>query len=551
MPQVNQAIGNTYDTITRPVAIGVAKDCLKQMGFNENAYLSFLGFGENGLNKTNSFEEINKNFFGTDTTAEITFREQPRQGMMYTTSVFRPDQLCFFRDEKSNLYLRPVKQPSEIEITFKLRFESLPEANRWRDDIYARSTLLRHKNYHRVTYSYPIPVIYMNFLWDMHTLIKKSDPEEEQDFADYFFKYADKRAATLTNHAYIEHMPVIPETQVRVLGWYNFEEIVDEPTHDKEKGTWEVEWSYTFLYDKVIECVLYHELVVRQNVIQDHWLPEDNPYNVDGLSQETDLAGSNSNELAEHHLPDFETRSDILVNRQPVGDTWYPLQALQHDLRDYKPSFIVLTTLLPDDSRLVVNLNELGDFEIHPSVMALIKKDRKYVTDHNESVINVSIFGDECVAFPRQQFLDEELNLKATGDLSRQPVYRVVISVLKDLSKLSEEAQDRAKDNGCLLYDVFKEMWPAAAKVGLIPRPNGRCEWTNEQWEYIKDLLSPPKPGKPWQWGWPPRVPGLELDPGYNPGGGKPPLTDLNMMSVFRTVGIFTIVARRPKHASS
>lgn len=549
MPQVNKAIGNTYDTITRPAAIAVAKDCLKQMGFDENAYLSFKGFSEAALNKTNSLEEIQKNFFGTDTTAEVEINESPRQGMLYTMSVFRPDNMTIFRDEKSNLYMRPVKQRCEIELTFKLRFAGKGAAMRWRDDVYARGNLMRHKNYHRITYSYPIPLPFMDFLYDMHKIISEEDVDEEKDFADWFFKYSDKRMTTLTNDAGRDHMVVLPESQVRVLGWYNFEEIVDKPQYDKDNNTWNVEWSYTFLYDKVIECVLSHELVVRQQPIPDRWFPVGRPYDLD---LESDLASSNVDELAETQVQDFATGTGIYINRQPMVDTWWPLDATQLDLKYYKPAFIALTTLLPDDNQLVINLNEMGDFELKPALLAYIASDRNWVTKPRESIINVSIFGNNSVAMSNQQVLDEMLNLKATGNLNRAPVYRVVISVLQDLTKLTPGADDRAKDNACLLNEALKELWERAAKLGLIPRPNNRCQWTTDQWNYIKDLLSPPQPGRPWPWGWPPRVPGLDLDPGYKPGTDDPNWpSDLNLISAIRSVGMFQIVARRKSNASS
>lgn len=551
MPQVIQATGNTYDSITRPVVFGVAKDILKMMGFDENAFLSFKGFAEAAINQNNGLDPIvSKNFFGSDTLAEIEVEESPRQDMLYTMSVLRPDELCYFRDTDSNIYLRPVKQPTQVEVAFKLRFSSKVEAMRWRDDIHVRSNLLRHKNYHRVTYSYPVPPIFMNFLFDVHEMFSKEDPTVEQDFAKYFFKHADKRTTTQTNQSGRDHMVVVPETQVRVLGWFNFDEVVEKPAYDKDSNTWSVNWTYTFIYDKVISSVLFHELVVRQQIIPAHWYP----ISAYDLHHENELAGSNSNMLHEHHMPDFESPGGIFNNREPVEDTWFPLDAVRTQLSNYEPVFIGLTTLSPGDNRLVVNLNQLGGFDIKPSVMTLILSDRQYVTRIGESMLNISIFGDDQQAKDNQQFLDEDLNLMATGDLNRTPVYRVVISVVKDLGFLSPGAQERAKNNACAAKGFIDDVWTGAAEVGLIPVPNGRCQWNDNQWDYITDLLSPPRPGRPWRWDWPPRVEGVHLHPGYKPGrpsGGKPDLNDINFFRVYRTVGLYTLIARRPKHANS
>lgn len=545
MPQVNIAIGNTYDTITRPVAVGIAKDCLKMMGFDERAYVAFEGFNNSFMNKNNSLEPINKNFFGTDTTATVEIVEQPKVEQTLAMSVFRPDELCIFRDEGSNLFIRPVRQMNTVELTFRLRFDQKSEAMRWRDDINARAALLRHDTYHRVTYSYPIPMQFMEFLFDAHKIIAEHDPDEPTDFAEWFYKYADERATTLTNVGGMEHMVVIPETQVRVLGWFNFEGVPEKPTLDRDSNTWEVEWSYTYIYDKIIECVLYHELLIRQQLIADRFIPDNKPYD---LYMEANLAMNNSQALAEHHLPDFERYGGIAINRVPGADTWYPLDACRtFNLRNYRPVFIALAAISNDDPRTVANLLELGDFEIAPAVLDLIRQELQYVTEPHKSIVNISIFSDNDQAFPDQQVLDEDLNLKATFDLSTKPIYRVVISIIRDLHWLDKDAQDRIVNNACTAKKAFEVVYPAAAAAGYIPNPSEACRWGLDQWEFFKDLTSP-KLDEPWKWGWPPAI--LENTPVDGVITPRPGTTSLNYLRTMQTVGLFEIVARRPSDGS-
>lgn len=540
MPQADIALGNTYDTITRPVVYSVTEQILKELGFDERAYIAFLGFTGSYINKANSLEPIKRNFFGTDTIAEIEITESPRQDQILPMGVHRQGELTVFRDERSNIYLRPVKQMADVNLTFKLRFSEKGEAMRWRDDIASKAALLRHQQYHRVTYSYPIPPRAMEFFYDMHGIIKEHDPDEPTDFAEWFFKYADERTTTLTNVGATEHMVVIPETQVRVLGWWDWSGVPDKPNWDNEKSVWEISWTYSFVYDKVIAVSLYYELLMRQQIIPNRWIPE-TPMD---LYREEPLAMNDQQALADHFLPDFERWNGKYLNRVPITDTWTPAVAERLELRNYHIVFMALAGVTDEDPRSVADLNDLdgnGDLTFHPEFLEIIRNERDKVTVPHKSMLNITIFSNDDMALPEQQHIDENLVLKANFDLAKHPVYRIVVSVIKDLRSLDRDAQDNVMKDACHYKRVLELLYPHAAEMGLIPMPDEKCRWSPTQFEYIKDLFDP-KQRNPWQWGWPPYI--------VNPDKIPPGHSSQMNLHLTRTVALYSIIGRRPSNAS-
>lgn len=541
MPQADIALGNTYDTITRPVVYSVTEQCLKELGFDERAYIAFMGYTGSYMNRNNSLDPIPKNFFGTDTFAEVEITEEPRRDQILPMGVHRKGELTFFRDERSNIFIRPIKQMVDVTLNFKLRFSEKAAAMRWRDDIAAKSALMRHQQYHRVVYSFPVIPKVMEFLFDMHSIIKEHDTDEPTDFAEWFYKYSDERTTTLTNPGATEQMVVVPETQTRVMGWYDWSGIPDKPNWDNEKSTWEISWSYMFTYDKVISFSLYYELMVRQQIIQDRWIPEV----PQDLYREAELFMNDQQFLADHQTPDFQMWPGIYLNRVPLIDTWYPSTAARIELRNYRPLFIALAAISDEDPRTIADLNNLdgeGTLAFNPEFQAILEQEREFVTQPHKSLLNISIFSDDNIALPEQQTIDENLMLKATMDLSSRPTYRVVVSVAKNISDLDRDTQDRIMNNACYYKKVLEALYPKAAEMGLFPEPDEKCRWDPTQFEYIKDLINP-KPGGSWNWGWPPYI--------VNPDKIPPGHTKLMNLHLMRTVALYSVIGRRAKNGNS
>lgn len=522
MPNANFAIGNTYEAITRPVAYGVAKDCLKALGFPEQANIDFTGHIETSLQKDSSLTPIgNKNFFGTNVEATLKIQEDPIRERILEASMLRQDIRPVFMDPTVHTYVRPAYSPTRVTLSFSLRFTDEVQAMRWRDDLIARSHLLRHEMVHKITYHYQIPDVFLVVLDEIFKLKEKVD-QTGMSFGQWLKAHFDPRATALSNMAGGGVTLVMPEEQVRVLGWFEFQGVTDGPVYNKDKSTWSVEFDYTYIYDKAIEAVLTYPLVVRQQMLGTDYRPTQGVYTLD---RENVAANNVVNKLGQF-FDTFTPPKGIYQFRYPEFDTWHP----EEGVPGCKMLWIGLITISEQDRRSVLDLNGLGPHRLSEASRAFLKADRQYVVDPNRSLFEIGVYSNNSRALAGQVVMDENLNVSTTGDISLEPVYHVVISVRTDLLSLPRADADRLRDMADLVYAVLIELYPEAYDRGLIPAPNKHGEWTRDQWRYVAELVTPPRAGltRPWI---------------LDPNGKRLPIAQVRRAA--RTVGTYNLIVRR------
>lgn len=520
MPNTNFALGNTYETITRPVAFSIAKDCLARMGFPEDAYIDFLGQNESSLNQDSALTPTaNRNYFGTNNETTLVVEEDFIINRIYEASTMRPDINPIFRENTCQTYIRPIYAPTEGKINFKVQFVDEVTANRYRDDCWTRANLLRHDGLHTVTYHYPIPDVMIVTLGEIFKR-KEAVDKSGQTFGEWVVANSDPRATNLTNQSGKEVNWVVAEDQVRVFGYFDFAGVTDKPTFDKEKNVWTIEWTYVYTYDKAVECAMTYPLVIRQQMLPYPFRPEEGMYRLD----QQDINPNNFNRLTEPYGKAFEAPVGFLDARYPDFDTWAP----EGGVRGCKIAWLGLTTISPEDQSYMLDLNNLGNHQLADAALAFIESERQYVVDPLRSLIDIGVYSNNNRALPGQIELAADLHVNAIGGVSLEPVYHTVISYLVDLSLLSPEDAIRIRYNACLAYGVMVTIWPTAAELGLLPKPNKRCVWTADQWSQIVKTLSPTRPGI-----------------GYPNPSDPNGLTNAVRRRIMQTVGTYHLVTRR------
>lgn len=527
MPNGNFALGNTYDTVTRPVAWAVAKDCLARMGFPEGAYLDFVGRTEASLNKDSALDNFdNKNFFDTSATATLIVKEDPILERSLEASVVRRDNNPIFRDVTCQTFVRPVYQPTKMTLTFKMKFTDEVQANRFRDDTWARATMQVHQQIHEITYHWQIPKSFLVVLFEIYKL-KETIDRVGDNFALWLRECFDPRVDTVTNLAGKEATLIVPEDQVRVLGWYDFTGVADEPTYNKDTGVWELEWSYNLVYDKPVEASMTYPLVIRQQLLGAPFRPTRGDYKLSDL----DLNPNKVNYLFSGWTNTWQVPKGIADRRYPDFDTWYPENGVEGCLQ----LWIGLTTIPEDNRQDLLSIDELGLHKLSDVARDFIMSDREYVCQVNRSLFDIGVYSNNVRAMDSQITLTADGMIQAIAPISMQPVYHVVVSVRRDLSTLRQPDIDRFLKNACKIYALLCELYPAAAAAGLFPKPSKRCTWTYDQWLHIVDVVSPTQSGI--------------HRPGYDPNnpGGK--LTPGERRRLMMTVGHYHLITRRNEDA--
>ena len=486
MPNISYPLDDAYETVTRPVAFSVAKQLMRQLGYPDDAYLEFYGAIQEAKQKDSTLTTSTKNYFGTGTQADMRIREEPILDRVLETSPVRRDNIPYFKDEVTHVYMRPGYSPTNVTITFELKFDSQPEAQRWCDDILARVKMLRRELPFKVTYHHSIPKAFLVILSEIHRLIENVD-QTGQTFGQYLREHFDPRMTVLSDMSGRGLVIVIPEDNVRVLGGFDFEAMPDEPTYDKDKNVWEVSFGYKYVYDKPLNSAMTYPLVIRQAVLDEQFRETQGDYKLD----REDVMMGNSLHLLNHFADTFDRKYPSEWNAPiylPEYDTWRATLVPGFT----KDVVTLLVNITPDDRRYVVDLHELGRVSLTENMLAFIKDEREHVIVETGSLVEIGLYMNDGLMSPSKLTLTEDLKLYAVEDLPMEPVYHLRISILTDLSRLSNEGRERIRRNACKAYPILAWAFPHLVQTGLIPEPNmKRCVWNPLDWYEIIEVTRP------------------------------------------------------------
>lgn len=527
MPNAFLNIDDSDLAVSRPVNFKVGRDAIRGMGFPDSVYIEYAGHGE-AVAVEGSVEgpAPEKNYFGSDAKAVLKTTERPVMERIYENQPIRRDHAPYFADRDLFAFLRPAFTPYEVTLNFELRFKGESDALRWFNDILARSQLARTILLHKVEYHYPIPEEGMFSLYCIHKTREEVEPTGE-DFSAWFHRCKDPRVTVISNRSGEQLRFVVAETMVNVQGWYDFAAVGDAPVYDKEHTVWKVSFDYKFLYNKPIGSTITYPITVMNKMLPREVLSLCEDYNLSRENVALDTT-TGAYELFANTYGPMEERLEVA--RIPAYDNWSAQLAdpWTHNF------MIVLMGVTKADPRTIMNIKtDLKPYSISADTLALIKKERNFVTKRRRSLFHISVFANDFELPDGTLTLDEDFNLVATRDLELLPVYHVRLAWITSLDVLSPVDQDRLRQEACDVYKLLAFLYPHLVANGMIPSPSFRCRWTQEEWDQIKDAVRPPGggPGGPWQ-------PGTDLDD--YPRTPTPP-----------TVGVFGITARRKTDAGT
>lgn len=483
MPNIIRWLPETYLDVTRPVAHSVARQLLRIMGFPEDVYLQFTGPIEQAAQQGSTLTaSLTRNLYGTTSQVNIVISEDFIGERTFESSVMRRDNVPYFRDQNLFVYLRSVLAPTEVTVSFRIRTQDENEAIRWRDDIRARQGMMRGEQVLKADYHHPVPDEFLIILKEIHRL-REAQYGYGQSYDSWMDQCLDDRATLLTNLAGKKSLLVIAETQVEILGGFDFSGLPDKPQADTNTGTYSVEFNYRYQYDRPYMAAMTYPLVVHQQLLDEHYRPKEGDYDLNREYTEPNRTKFLLNQFSRAHNP---PSSQYQVARVPEFDTWYPPQ-VQPDL--FKTAFIGLITLIPEDPQLLIDLNELGDYALSDGMKTFIRNERQFVTQQYRSLVYVSLYTNDGISSDADLTLDENLILRSNQPLDMRQVYHVRIALLMDLRALRSEDGERIRQDACNALEIIAWLYPKLFTLGKIPIPNRHCDWVPRDWESLINII--------------------------------------------------------------
>ena len=471
MPRFVDEVPVTYETITRPVATEVARELSRVLRLPEKINILFVGQTGQAAQPGSAIDGSRPDdTFGHDTRLKLEIQERAVEDRVLTMAVHQEENIPVFVDPALGVRIVPIVSMTEVLMSFTYRARSRAEAQKFRDDSLMRCANLRGENPLQMTYSYSIPNSMMHLLLAIHTL-REAQAGYGEDFSTWLSNNITRRTTEVTTLAGGWPTLAIPETQVH--NWGTFSQFVpspDEPEKDKESGTWAINFNYRFQYDKVIGCLAVWPLVVHNQIIPPPWRHEPNASGTQVDPWEQQRRGSYSRHAMDYlaGLGDNSCAQRYGPAVIPVYDEWEP----KHVRPDTTTMVQVLVGVNPEDLTDVMDLRDLGDYEIDAEVLEFMKGEAPFMHSLGESIFHVSLYENDRPQSDTTLRVSPFLRVTSVNPMELRKTYRLRLTLVTDLFFLKRRAVERLCNGGPaalkILMDLQFRLGPQAYRPNLV-----------------------------------------------------------------------------------
>jgi hypothetical protein len=396
---------------------------------------------------------------------KISIEETHQEDRGLSMAVLYDDNPRIFDDEDAGVWIRPAYSPCDVVLRVRSRFTDKDQAIRWREDIRTRIAMNRDVRVHDISYSYLLPPEFIKVLEEIHRMREKEDQEPYgQTWEEYLQFYFSPKARLLSNLIGQQTQWGVAEVQARVLGYFNFSLHPDENEKDGSASVQNIEFTYTFKYDKPVASVMNYPLVINNQLINKNYRPTTKVERVEDYAlQYTQSAYS---------LRQFE--SSI-----PTEDIAIPGISIP-EFDDFLPEpgtvppetlrvLTGLTTIDLDSPLELLSLESLGTHHLQENVLEFMRTEYQWMTKLGMSIFNIMVYRNGLPLHKDLYEIDSSLMVKLVENPSLRDVFHVRLSLYQRPQLLPTEAKDRLRNNCTLTRMLLLALRPNLEKDGFLP----------------------------------------------------------------------------------
>ena len=492
MPQLFLATTETSVNITRPIVYGIIKDLMEITGISPDAMISFPGeleaMQQPGSDVGTMAQQSGVNTMPFDNRIFIEVDEDYEMDRILSTATYRAENPHIFRDDRIEVGIRPIYSSTDTTINFKFRAVDKTEATRWRDYIKTRVSMNWDQRIHKVSYHFLIPTEFLIILKEIHRLMENVEGYGVE-LNDYIESGMSKRATIMTTQAGTEPVWAIAESQIRIVGYFDFDLVPDKGSKEDEADTWTIAFAYKFKYDKPVATTMKYPLMIHNQLIPQKY--RNNPL-TDGTDplENKEFEFTLSSYLFYHFQKDTENkrlRDDKLRKETiiPAFDEFVPSGTVYGT----ESVLTVLTNIDTTNPHLLLSLKDLGSYKLAPEVLAFMVGEAQYMTKPGQSIFMVTIYRGATLLDLDSITLDSDLNIYSTYILTLRKYYHIRLSVMSDLTLLAAAAIERMRNYGLSTQIIFDFINPTLKIKNKLPKILGGDYITRESMREAMDAM--------------------------------------------------------------
>lgn len=457
MPKIFVPLPETDESIVFPVIFDVVRNLMALTGIPDDGSVKILmpGSIEKSMQPGSAIgtKPLFPVKFPFGKELKIKVNEEYDRDRILSTVVFRPEHLYIYRDDRIEANIRPVYSHNLVTISVSFRAQDKVSAEKWRDDIRIRLGMQRVEHTFDVKYHYLIPEEMLIILRELHRM-RENVMGYGEDWDTYFGANSSSRLTMISNQSGQRQRLGMPETQTRIVGWFDFEEGPEKGNKEDDADTWTINFDYKFRYDKPVGCSMEYPLVVHNQVVKQKFRegPSERPpytqyaqYSYSGLNLAYFEAGQQRSVL--------NNQSGFAI---PSWDEFIPLSVVPKTTR----LFTALSTIDSTQPRFIMNLLELESLVLDNAVCDLLRKERSYMTQAYKSVFSLSLYRNRDLMPDGSLVVDADMNVHMTFDPSLRDYWHLRLALVNDLTILPRDVLDRLRESAEALIKIISVLYP-------------------------------------------------------------------------------------------
>lgn len=431
MPKIELDVKDTYKSVIRPACMDIIKQMMEHTGIDPETKIQF----NDEANHHRTTAEVD---FGNGDKITVRATVLYTEEGMLTMSVHRREHPPLFVDNKLGVRLTPLYGDSKINLEVEYRTKDRSTAEMWLNGIKRRVAKRVEERMHAIRYYYLIPNPFLALLTEIHR-VRESNEGYGDTLKEYFKEHMDERVRPLANQSGSQVRLAAREQQHNVMGWFNFDTVPELEKGDNASN-WISSFGYNVEFERIVSIAAEYPMLVHNKPMSKLFVDWDCDYNV----ELKDLIGS----LTYHNLntlsPMLGSMSTIEGWAIPCADDWYP----KIKRRAMFTAARIMVGVDKDITQPVMNLLELGSYEYNEYVSEYMKVHWDKLRYSGAAAVHVNAHRDQDLLTEEAIRIDEDLNVYFTEEPNCRKQYHIVISIVNDLTILSEEATQWLIDNG-------------------------------------------------------------------------------------------------------
>lgn len=477
MPKIKRPVPETDQLVVRPIAIGIIQDILiDRMGLSKDIPINFPGFTDAVALPKGLISSKNEDTrFPTSDKLKIEVTESEIKEWLPASVTNGPEHIPLFLNRELEVEMRPIYASVEMRISVTYRAKGKTDARRFYDLMMSKVPDREDTWIHTLNYSFGIPEAYMVVLQEIHRLTELTAPYGD-NFENFFAKWVNPRYGILTDQAGKNQLGVFSDTQSRVLGFFDPPEIPDFGSKKDDTEAWEMEFAYVVRYEKPKDIYFSYPIVIHNSVLSQKYRGTTGFQRYDDV-QQTRTVSLNA-------LRSFESMQNVGTPYRdfpgryfPLFDEFMPRHVPQNTMR----VFTTLVLLAPDNDPDPLHLMNIEDlegeqygFRLNDCIKDFLRSEHAYVTIPRHSAINVALYMGRHVMNESMVQVDENLNIRSTQPLNKRHYYHVRLSIVTDLTYLTEAAKNRLCASPCAFENVLEYITIEGAAIPYCAPVNNR-----------------------------------------------------------------------------